>query len=253
MTPIEFDQRLTDLLITPELKPHVSADPLYNGAQTWGGAEVKKVGFAVSSNLATFTLAAEQGCDALIVHHGLWLPAKQLDRITYDRLAFLIKYDMMLWSAHFVLDAHPTLGNNAQLLQTIGISEHKAWNSVGVPWGRAGKFENPKQLSEMMTTLQPHLSSRTLLYDFGPTVITTVVSVSGAGAPNDFNELRNTGVDLFITGEVNERHQELAREAGINLLAGGHYHTEKFGVQALMPVVASWGLETVWLEVENQV
>ena len=96
MTTIEFDQRLQDCLITSELEPHLSVDSLCNGAQTWGGAEVKKVGFAVSSNLATFTLAAEQGCDALIVHHGLRLPAKQLDRITYDRLAFLIKHDMML-------------------------------------------------------------------------------------------------------------------------------------------------------------
>ena len=48
MTTIEFDQRLQDCLITSELEPHLSVDSLCNGAQTWGGAEVKKVGFAAT-------------------------------------------------------------------------------------------------------------------------------------------------------------------------------------------------------------
>ncbi len=254
MTTIEFDQRLTALLFLPELAPFLKDDPLHNGAQTWGGESVSKVGFAVSSNLKTFELAVAQGCDAIVVHHGLWLPAKQLDRITYDRLAYLITHDIMLWSAHFVLDAHPTLGNNAQMLHTLGIEQHEPWiDGTGAPWGRVGTLEQPKQLSQIMDTLRPQLSPRTLLYDFGTSDITTIVSVSGAGAPNDLNELQAKGIDLYITGEVSERHQELAREAGVNLLAGGHYHTEMFGVKALMPVVASWGLETVWLEVGNEV
>jgi len=38
----------------------------------------------------------------------------------------------------------------------------------------------------------------------------------------------------------------------MNFIAAGHYHTEMVGVQALQKVVEEeWGVETVWLDVEN--
>jgi putative NIF3 family GTP cyclohydrolase 1 type 2 len=41
------------------------------------------------------------------------------------------------------------------------------------------------------------------------------------------------GVDTFITGEGAHWTHGLAVEFGVNLLYGGHYATETFGVKAL--------------------
>ena len=41
------------------------------------------------------------------------------------------------------------------------------------------------------------------------------------------------GVDAFITGEGPHWSYPLAEELGVNVLYGGHYATETFGVKAL--------------------
>jgi len=258
MTTYEFDQKMKELLCLPELMPFVAKDNLYNGLMSQGSGEVKKVGFGVSSSVELFKLAKAAGCDAVVVHHGLQILPKQLDTSTYQRLEFLIKNDIALWSAHFVLDAHPELGNNSEMLQAIGTPN----NTVPyfdpaheAPWGRLAHFVDPLTVAGVIEKLSGRLSPDTVVYDFGPKENFTVISVSGGGAPRqeDFASLKELGVDLFITGEVGEWTREQIREIGINLIAGGHYHTEKFGVQALQPVVEGWGLETEWLELENSI
>lgn len=258
MTLHDFDQQMRAFLCREELLPHLAQDNLYNGLMTHGSGQVTKVGFGVSASVELFRLAKAAGCDAIIVHHGLNIPAKQLDLSVYKRLEFLIKNDIALWSAHFVLDAHPEVGNNAQILQAIGTpnsSEPYVDPAHQAPWGRLAHFMEPLTVTDVLEKLDGRLSPQTIVYDFGPTENRTVAAVSGGGAPRseDFAQLKELGVDLFITGEVGEWNREQIRELEINLIAGGHYHTERFGVQALQPVVESWGLETVWLELENPV
>lgn len=250
----EFDQRLSELLIIEELKPHLDQDRLHNGLQTRGAGEVTKVGFGVSASLQLFEMAVEAGCDALVVHHGVSIQPRNLEALTYNRMAFLIKNDIALWSAHFVADAHPELGNNAQILQTIGMQKHMPYvDFTSAPWGRVGSFDAPRQLSDILHELKPLLSPDTIVYDFGPQEVSKVVSVSGKGAPMEMESLMREGVDLYLTGEVHEWHREFARESGVSIVGGGHYHTEVFGVQAIQKEVDTWGLETVWLDVSNTV
>ena len=84
-----------------------------------------------------------------------------------------------------------------------------------------------------------------------------IVAVSGKGAPHpsDMTYLINENIDLFITGEVHEWNRELFRETGINFIAGGHYHTEMFGIKALMAKVKKDlpQITSVWLELDNEI
>ena len=48
-----------------------------------------------------------------------------------------------------------------------------------------------------------------------------------------FRELKNQGIDLFITGEPKHGAWYMARELGLNIFYGGHYQTETFGMKAL--------------------
>jgi putative NIF3 family GTP cyclohydrolase 1 type 2 len=56
--------------------------------------------------------------------------------------------------------------------------------------------------------------------------------VSG-GAGGDLKIAAAEGVDTFITGEGPHWTYALAEELGINVIYGGHYATETFGVKAL--------------------
>ncbi len=257
MTLNEFDQKMWSALAEEDTKMHISKDTMHNGLMTWGRDEIKTVGFGVSENMALYDLAIANNCDAIVVHHGISLPPKTLDRLTFNRLATLIKNDISLWSAHYTLDAHSVLGNNAQILKLIGATptERTIWETAkyGAPWGWVGTFDTPTTLDAILTTVAPHFSPKTVTYNFGPEQISKVAVISGAGGPSnqDILAMKEAGIDLYITGEVREWHQEMAREAGMNIIAGGHWHTETFGVRALQQEVNSWGLNTVWLDVQN--
>ena len=47
------------------------------------------------------------------------------------------------------------------------------------------------------------------------------------------------GIDTFITGEGPHHSFTTAEEIGLNVLYGGHYATETFGVKALASHLAS--------------
>ena len=62
------------------------------------------------------------------------------------------------------------------------------------------------------------------------------------------------GYDAFVTGEPEEPALQTARELGIHFLAGGHYATETFGVQALAARLANeFGLDWEFLDLPNPV
>lgn len=254
-----FDKKLQKALFLPELRPYIPKDGLQNGLQTRGKEQVTRVGFGVSASLELFRLAKKQHCDAVIVHHGIDIDKTKLHQLTYERLAWLIQNKISLWSAHFTLDAHPVLGNNAQILKTAGVQRTEPYSMLGdegAPWGRVGFWPNGVRREALLHQLLPRFSPRTTAYHFGPSIVKKAVCVSGKGAPygQDMDWLIENHVDLYITGEVHEWNREFFREAQINFIAGGHYHTEMFGVQALQQWVEKHlHVKTAWLDLQNDI
>ncbi len=66
----------------------------------------------------------------------------------------------------------------------------------------------------------------------GPAICRRIGVVTG-GAGGDLKLAAAEGVDTFITGEGPHWTYALAEELGINVLYGGHYATETFGVKTL--------------------
>jgi putative NIF3 family GTP cyclohydrolase 1 type 2 len=66
----------------------------------------------------------------------------------------------------------------------------------------------------------------------GPSVCRRIGVVTG-GCGSELREAAAEGVDTFITGEGPHWTHALAEDLGINVLYGGHYATETFGVKAL--------------------
>jgi dinuclear metal center YbgI/SA1388 family protein len=95
-----------------------------NGLQVEGRPEVGKIVSGVTASRALIEAAIAARADAIFVHHGLFWRGQD-GRVTgwmKQRLALLLAHDINLYAYHLPLDAHPELGNNAQLGLQLGLA-----------------------------------------------------------------------------------------------------------------------------------
>lgn len=246
---LQFDKKLD----TAKIDPYMA-----NGLMVKGREDVRKIGFGVSASISLFEKAKKEGCNAIVVHHAFnFPPYNKYDQIFQNRIGYLIKNEISLFGYHFLLDAHPEIGNNVEILKSAGFKPMASYDFHCAPWGYEGKNEKGILLTDIVHTLESRLSSRTILYDYGTKLVHRAIAVSGSGAayPVDMAELINKKIDLYITGEPREWNRELFREARINFIAGGHYSTETFGIKALMNNLMKKlsHEEVVWIDLINEV
>jgi dinuclear metal center YbgI/SA1388 family protein len=226
-----------------------------NGLQVRGHDEVRTIVTGVSASLCLFEEAVALGADALIVHHALNMPASiHFDRIFSQRLRYLWEHQLSLIGYHYLLDSHPEIGNNAQIIQALGGHLVEPYPPDG--WGWVGEIEGGAERDALLTRCTHLFSQQGVQYPFGPDRVRTIVVVSGSGAPrtSEMEWLSQHQVDIFITGEPREWNRESFREAGISFVAAGHYHTERIGIQALSDVLRSrLDVDVKFLDLPNSV
>src|SRR5690606_38636962 len=95
-----------------------------NGLQVEGRHEVRTIVTGVTASMALLEAAHEAGADMVLVHHGYFWRNEdpRVVGIKYRRLHFLLQHELNLAAYHLPLDAHPELGNNAQLAQLLGLN-----------------------------------------------------------------------------------------------------------------------------------
>jgi putative NIF3 family GTP cyclohydrolase 1 type 2 len=127
---------------------------------------------------------------------------------------------------------HPVFGNNAQLADSLGLRERAPFLPLkGVDVGLRAKSDMP--VEDLVERLQQSLGgSKVKLYAHGSKRTQHIGIVTG-GAGGEISAVAAAGIDTFITGEAPHWAAIAAQELGINLLLGGHYATETFGVKAL--------------------
>ena len=203
-----------------------------NGLQVENDGTVTRIAAAVDASLATVRLAATTGADLLLVHHGLfWGPAHPWTAKRYELLRFLIRHNLAVYSSHLPLDAHPRLGNNAQLCAALGLRNLRPFFfDHGLFLGFQAKANISR--CRLATCLQSATGAKPRVIPGGPEICRRIGVVSG-GAGGDLQKAAAEGVDTFVTGEGPHWTYALAEELGVNVLYGGHYATETFGVKAL--------------------
>ena len=228
-------------------------DMAYNGLQAEGRSEVKKIAFGVSASLECIKRAAACGADMLIVHHGLlWGRSEPFAGPLKGKLEKLFNGGLSLCAWHLPLDRHPVCGNNARLLKLLGAGGQKPFGTYdGEAIGFSGTFPKPVSMGDIAAALAIKLDAEPLCFRFGNEKIRTVGVVSG-GASDMFKQAVQSGLDLYITGEVAESTQEYARETRSNFIAAGHYNTEKPGVMALAEVLEKkFRVKTEFVDIPN--
>jgi len=203
-----------------------------NGLQVENRGTITRIAAAVDASRATVELAIRARADLLIVHHGLfWNPSHPWTGKRYELLRLLLENNLAVYSSHLPLDAHPRVGNNAQLCASLGLKKHRAFFfEKGRFIGRKVDVRLPRERLE--DRLRRELGCAPKLLAGGPRVCRCIGVVTG-GAGSELNKVAHEGVDTFITGEGPHWTFALAEELGVNVFYGGHYATETFGVKAL--------------------
>jgi len=207
-------------------------DGAANGLQVQNSGVVTKIAAAVDASFATAKLAVTAKADLMIVHHGLfWSPSHPWTGKKYELLQLLIENNLAVYSSHLPLDAHPKLGNNAQLCAALGLRNLKPFFlSHGKPIG----FQSQTRISrtELAVKLERATGAKPQIIPGGKNVCEKIGVVTG-GAGGELKMAAAEGVDTFITGEGPHWTFAVAEELGLNVIYGGHYATEIFGVKAL--------------------
>ena len=170
------------------------------------GDEIRRVAFAVDASAKSVRAAASAGAELLVVHHGIsWGGGvKRIAGGVYNVVKAAMDANLAVYACHLPLDAHPALGNNAQLAKLFGLKRTRpafAWR--GRPIGVVGEAKGYR------------------------------VGVCSGGGGDFAEEARRLGCDVFVTGEADWGEVVAAENCGMKMLCCGHYETEVWGVRAL--------------------
>ncbi|MEF9944008.1 MAG: Nif3-like dinuclear metal center hexameric protein [Burkholderiaceae bacterium] len=235
------------------LEPGRFRDYCPNGLQVEGRDEISRVVTGVTASLALIESAVELKADAILVHHG-WFWRGEDPRVVAtrkQRLALLLAHDINLFAYHLPLDAHPVLGNNAQLALRLGLVKDASFGEQDL--GAVGGFADggSTTASAFAERVAQQLARTPTLVGDGRREVRRVAWCTG-GAQGMFDNAIAAGADLYLSGEISEPTAHLAREAGVAYLAAGHHATERYGVVALGDWLArDHGLEHRAVEIDN--
>ena len=235
------------------MEPEAFQDYCPNGLQVEGRGEVRRLGSGGTASQALIDAAIEQRADAILVHHGFFWRGEDpcLRGMKRRRIAALLENNISLIAYHLPLDAHPALGNNAQLAKRLGIVVDGGMDAGPRSVGNVGHFSEalaPEQLAQRLVDV---LGREPLVECVGEQPIKRIAWCTGA-AQSYIDKAAALGVDAYLSGEVSEPTIHSAREQGVHYFAAGHHATERYGVQALGEALSrALGVEHRFIDIDN--
>ena len=235
------------------LQPTRFRDYCPNGLQVEGRAEVVHVVAGVTASQALLDVAVARGADAVLVHHGYFWKGEdgRVTGIRRQRLKTLLANDINLLAYHLPLDAHPELGNNAQLASRFGWLPDGRFGEQDIAW--LGTVEAPTTAGQLAAQISAGLARSPMLIGDPARPVRRLGWCSG-GAQDYFEQAIALGVDAFVSGEISEQTVHLALESGVAYLACGHHASERYGVAALAAHLnRNCGLQCEFVDLDNPV
>lgn len=236
------------------LEPEGFRDYAPNGLQVQGRDEIRTLVSGVTATQALIDRAVELKADAIFVHHGYFWKGEEpsIVGMKYNRIRALLKHDINLFAYHLPLDAHPELGNNAQLAQRLGLVVEAGLDPMERrPVGNIGVLAKPVSVKQFAATIEAALDRAPLVVDGGSHDISKVAWCTG-GAQGYIEKAVAMGADAYISGEISEQTVHVARECGIHYFAAGHHATERYGARAVGEhLAAKFQLNHEFVDIDN--
>ncbi|UHL63307.1 Nif3-like dinuclear metal center hexameric protein [Paralcaligenes sp. KSB-10] len=231
-----------------------------NGLQVEGKGAITYIITGVTASQALIELAVAKKADAVLVHHG-WFWKNEDPCIRGPkraRLALALRHELNLWAYHLPLDAHPVLGNNAQLGRVLGFEPERDESGQpltcgpdGLVW--LGRPTRAKTLGALGNEIYEALQRQPLVVGNPQQNIERVAWCTG-GAQSMIEAATAAGAQAYVTGEASEQTFHWAQETGTGFIAAGHHATERYGIQALgQAVAAQFGIRVEFIDLDNPI
>jgi len=236
------------------LQPQFFKDYAPNGLQVQGRDDIRHLVSGVTATRALIERAIELQADAILVHHGYFWRGEDpsITGMKFHRVRLLIEHGINLFAYHLPLDAHPVLGNNAQLAQVLGFRvEGGLQPGEQRPIGNVGSLAQSLSLEELELQVAGLLGRKPLCISGGNHSIRRIAWCTG-GAQGYIEQAAALGVDAYLSGEISEQTVHVARECGIHYIAAGHHATERYGAPAVGRHLAEkFKLEHTFVDIDN--
>ncbi|MBC7467921.1 MAG: Nif3-like dinuclear metal center hexameric protein [Ramlibacter sp.] len=236
------------------LQPDRFKDYGPNGLQVEGRTEVARIVSGVTASRSLIEAAIAERADAIFVHHGLFWRGQD-GRVTgwmKQRLALLLGHDINLFAYHLPLDAHPELGNNAQLGRKLGLRATGRFGDQDL--GFLGERSDGTAFADA-AALAAHLDlvlQRPVVQVQGDGRPLRRIAWCTGGAQGYFEDAIAARADAFVTGEISEPQAHYARECGVAYFACGHHASERYGAAAVAGHIATaCGIEHLFIDIDN--
>lgn len=226
-----------------------------NGLQVQGAGDVTTIVSGVTACQALIDAAIEKKAQLILVHHGYFWRGEDacLVGMKRQRIQSLLNANISLLAYHLPLDAHPLLGNNAQLAERLNLAVEGVFGETEPAIGLYGSLSAPMAATEFAQHIGQCLARVPLHIPGDARQIHRIAWCTGA-AQNYIEQAHALGVDAYLSGEISEQTVHIARETGLHYFAAGHHATERYGAMALGQHLAQhFGLEHAFVDIDNPV
>ncbi|EWT04580.1 hypothetical protein N864_11260 [Intrasporangium chromatireducens Q5-1] len=201
---------------------------------------VRRVLFALDPTLAVIEEATVWGADLLVTHHPLLLRGVHSVATSSAKGASvtrLVLADVALYVAHTNADVSDP-GVSGVLANALGLTSQRALSEIeGYAAGRVGELPAPLSLAEFAGRLSEVLPATAggLRVAGDPDGQVSRVAVLGGSGDDQFDAVRASGADVYVTADLRHHPALEARE-------------EARGGTPYLVDAGHWATESLWLE-----
>ena len=232
-----------------------------NGLQVDGGRTIQRIVTGVTACEALIDAAIADNAHAIIVHHGYFWKGEPapLTGMKGQRIRKLMQHGISLIGYHLPLDAHPVIGNNAKLAESLDMTiigalypaETHPVGNIAICTAQTAQ-SLIAQITQALGRIPLHISAEYNVNINASNRLIERVGICTGGAQDMIEQAALMGCDAFISGEISERTTHIARELGIDYFACGHHATERGGIEALGNIIAQqFDLPVTFIDIDN--
>lgn len=188
---------------------------------------VSRVLVALDITGAVVKTAIEGGYDAIVSHHPMiFSPLSRIEPTDHiaKKVIDLVRAGISAMSFHTRLDAVEG-GVNDTLAAAIGLTDVTPFGNAGEAIGRVGNLAAPMSIEDFAMLVKEAIGAEQLVVSNAGKSVFRVAVLGGSGS-DDVLAARAAGADTYLSGELKHNWLTDAPDLGINLIAGGHFHTE---------------------------
>lgn len=201
--------------------------------------EVSSAAVVLDVTLSAVRTAKKLGADLIISHHPVIFKAQKSFKkgnIAYE----LAANEISAICAHTNLDAavggvNDVLAEKLELVEVAPVS----FDGGNVPLLRMGMVDGPAvPVEDFAKFVKDKLGCTAVRYSVGKNEIKNVVVCGGSGC-SLIDEAVSLEADAFVTGDASHHDFLNAADAGITLIAAGHFNTEDIVIEPFAKKIAA--------------